>query len=234
MRTPPPTIAAALLLATVFTCPSPTSAQTTQPDKDQQITELTQRVAELERRLTALEEQALPLIEQALNQQRRDKAKAAARARMRQDRGKYSPQVLGQVEQLYQTANKNWRSPQAVAALEKLVNDYPDLNRTGCATLYLGQMTQGPEKADHLTRAMTDFPDCYYGNGVNVGAYATYQLACYHQQQGNFDDANKLIDKINTHHPDAINHQGRPLTELLAELQQTPPGPANQDATPQP
>ena len=142
MRTPTLTTTAVLLLATVFTCAAPARAQDTQPDQDRQIAELTERVAELERRLTELEEQALPLIEQARKQQRRDKAKAAARARMRRDRGKYSPEVLGQVEQLYQTANKNLRSPQAVAALEKLVNDYPDLNRTGCATLYLGQMTQ--------------------------------------------------------------------------------------------
>jgi TolA-binding protein len=223
MRPLTPTNALVLLLATLFTCTVPTHARTTQPDKDQQIAQLTQRVAELERRLTELEDQALPLILQAQNQLRRDKAKAAARARMRQDRGKYSPEILGQVEQLYQTANKNWRSPQAVAALKKLINDYPDLNRTGCATLYLGQMSQGPEKIDHLTRAMTDFPDCYYGDGVNVGAYATFQLACYQWAQGNLDDANILIDKINTQYPDAIDHQGRALTELVSELQSETP-----------
>lgn len=233
MRTPTLTTAAVLLLATVFACAAPAWAQATQPDKDRQIAELTERVAELERRLTELEAQALPLIEQARNQQRRDKAKAAARARMRQDRGKYSPEVLGQVEQLYQTANKNWRSPAAVAALEKLVQDYPDLNRTGCATLYLGQMSQGPEKVDYLTRAMTDFTDCYYGDGVNVGAYAAFQLACYHQQQGDLHLAESIAEDIRNEHPDAIDHRGRAITELLTELLQTPPAPANEDNLPQ-
>ncbi len=233
MRTPTATTAT-LLAAVLFTCATPAKAQDSQPDKDEQIAELTERVADLERRLTELEEQALPLIEQARNQQRRDNAKAAARIRMRQDRGKYSPEVLGEVEQLYQTANKDWRSPGAVAALEKLVNEYPDLNRTGCAILYLGQMSQGPEKVDYLTQAMNDFPDCYYGDGVNVGAYATYYLAIHHWTEGNYDDAKKLIDKINSEHPDAIDHRGRALTEQLIELQQTPPAPANEDDAPQP
>ena len=151
---------------------------------------------------------------------------------MRRDRGKYSPEVLGQVEQLYQTANKNLRSPQAVAALEKLVNDYPDLNRTGCATLYLGQMTQGPEKVDYLTTAMTDFSDCYYGDGVNVGAYATFQLACYNHQQGDHDQAKLLFDTIRNDHPNAIDRQGRALVDAITELTQAAPGPTAEDAAP--
>lgn len=209
---------AALLTAVALFSAAPNSVQSDRPDKDAQIAELSERVAALEARLAELEEQAMPLIEQARSEMRREKAQAAARARMRQDRGKYSPEVLGEVEQLYQTANKDWRSPAAVAALEKLVSEYPDLNRTGCATMYLGQMTQGPERVDYLTRAMTDFSDCYYGDGVNVGAYATYYLACHHLQEGNREDAQKLIDKINTDYPDAIDHHGRALTDLLKEL----------------
>ncbi len=190
-------------------------------DKDAQIAELTERVAELERRLAELEAKALPLIEAAEAEQRKEKAKSAARERMRQDRGKYSPEVLGEVEALYQIANKQWRSPAAKEALEKLINEYPDLNRTGCATMYLGQMSQGEERVDYLTKAMTDFGDCYYGNGVNVGAYATYYLACHHWQEGNHEDAQKLIDKINSDHPDAIDHRGRALTDLLKEMPAT-------------
>jgi vacuolar-type H+-ATPase subunit E/Vma4 len=218
MRTLTLTIAAALLVATVLTGATLVRAQATQPDKDQQIAELTERVVELERRLTELEEQALPLIEQARMQQRRDKAKAAARARMRQDRGKYSPEVLGEVEQLYQTANKNWRSPEAVAALEKLVNEYPDLNRTGCATLYLGQMSQGTDKVDYLTQAMNDFGDSYYGDGVNVGAYAGFLLACYHHQNGDYDQADAIFKNLRDEQPDAIDHQGRSLVDLIDEI----------------
>lgn len=210
---------AALLTVAALFFVAPGIAQTTEPDKDAQVAELTERVAELERRLTELEELAMPLIKQAAEQRRREKAQAAARARMRRDRGKYSPEVLGEVESLYQTANKDWGSPEAVAALEQLIDEYPDLNRTGCATMYLGQMSEGAERVDYLTRAMTDFADCYYGDGVNVGAYATYYLACYHWQAGNYDDANHLIETIKNRHADAIDHRGRALTDLLKELQ---------------
>ncbi len=219
------------IFALLSLCATPAIAQDIDVVNDAQITALQQRVADLEQRLADLEELAMPLIKQAQDQLRRDKAKAAARARMRQDRGKYSPEVLGEVEALYQTANKDWRSPAAVAALEKLVNEYPDLNRTGCATMYLGQMTQGDERVDYLTRAMTDFADCYYGDGVNVGAYATYYLACHQWAEGSYDDAQKLIDKINTDHPDAIDHRGRALTELLSELRPETPATESEDDT---
>jgi len=149
---------------------------------------------------------------------------------MRLDKGKYSPEVLEEVEQLYQIANKQWRSQAAQEALEKLITEYPDLNRTGCATLYLGQMSKGEQRVDYLTRAMTDFPDCYYGNGVNVGAYATYYLATHHWSEGNYDDANQLIETIKTQHADAIDHRGRPLVELLNKLPSSKPAPQESDA----
>ena len=209
---------AVLLTAIALFCAAPNTTQDVEADKDAQIAALTERVTELERRLTELEEKALPLIQQAAAEQRKQKAQAAARTRMRQDRGKYSPEVLGEVEELYQTANREWRSPAAKAAMEKLIDEYPDLNRTGCATMYLGQMSQGEERVDYLTKAMTDFADCYYGDGVNVGAYATYYLACYDWQEGRYDEAQKLIDKIKTQYPDAIDHRGRALTDLLKEL----------------
>ena len=210
-----------LLVAIGFMCAAPDSVQSSQPqqkDKDTVIAELTERVAELERRLDELEAKALPLIEEAAAKQRVDNARSKARARMRRDRGKYSPEVLGKVEELYQTANRHWQSPEAKEALQELIEEYPDLNRTGCATMYLAQMTQGEERVEYLMQAMTDFADCYYGDGVNVGAYATYHLACDHWQAGNYDDAKPLIEKIKTDYPDAIDHRGRALVDELREM----------------
>lgn len=221
----PLTKTAVLLTAVAFFCDLPKTVQADSSDRDVQIAALTERVAVLEARLAELEDLAMPLIEQARFEQRRDKARAAARVRMRQDRGKYSPEVLSEVEELYQTANKDWRSPATIAALEKLINEYPDLNRTGCATMYLGQMSEGPQRSDYLTRAMTDFSDCYYGDGVNVGAYATYYLAVDHWRAGRYDDARPLIEKIKAEHPDAIDHRGRALVDMLKEMKMTDAAP---------
>ena len=102
---------AALLVAIGFLSAAPNSVQSSEPvekDKDALIAELSERVAALERRLDELEKKAMPLIEEAAAKQRRDRARAAARGRMRQDRGKYSPEELGKVEELYQTANRHW------------------------------------------------------------------------------------------------------------------------------
>ena len=76
----------------------------------------------------------------------RDALIAKARQRMTKDRQKYSSAQLAECEQLYQVANKNWRSDEAVAALNKMIEKYPDTNRTGCGSLYLAQYSSGEEQ----------------------------------------------------------------------------------------
>ena len=84
--------------------------------------------------------------------------------------------------------------------------------------MYLAQMTEGAQRTEYLMQAMNDFSDCYYGDGVNVGAYAMYHLACDHWQAGNYDDAKPLIQKIKTAYPEAIDHRGRALVDELREM----------------
>ncbi|MCC7409116.1 MAG: SLBB domain-containing protein [Phycisphaeraceae bacterium] len=145
--------------------------------------------------------------------------------RINLDRQRYSPDQRREIERLYQVANKNWRSPQAVQSLETLIARYPDANRTGCALLYLGQMSEGPTRERYLLRAMNDFPDCYYGDGVQVGPYAMLHLAHYYLNLNRPDDAQPLLDKIRHDHPTAIDHRGRLLIDHLPEMTpaQTPP-----------
>jgi hypothetical protein len=82
----------------------------------------------------------------------RQAQQAVARQRMRQDASNHPKDELVAAEQLYQVANKNWRSPEAKACLEQMVEKYPDLNRTGCAILYLAQMATGEDKVKLLDR----------------------------------------------------------------------------------
>ena len=78
-------------------------------------------------------------------------------------------------------------------------------------------MSQDTKKIEYLMRAKDDFSDCYYGDGVNVGAYATYLLACHHQQEGDYDQANKLFNDIKMNHAYAVDHRGRLLVDLVQE-----------------
>ena len=99
----------------------------------------------------------------------------------------------------------------------KLVDKYDKANRTGCAILYLGQMTSGEEKAEHLKTAIEQFSDCFYGNGVQVGAYARFLLGHLYLDTDKPEQAKELFDQIKKDYPAAIDHRGNPLLAMLPE-----------------
>jgi TolA-binding protein len=139
------------------------------------------------------------------------------RKRFEQDRAVYSRDDLRKIEALYQVANKKWNSPEAKEALTELIEKYPKAARTGCALLYMGQMHSGEERENYLKRAISDFSDCFYGDGVQVGAYARFYLANYYQQIGKKDEASALFEEIRKDYPDSVNHKGRLLSDLIPE-----------------
>ena len=141
--------------------------------------------------------------------------KAGIRARYEEDRKTYSGEQLREIEQLYQAANKDLKSPEAKKHLNNLIEKYPKANRTGCAVQYMGQMSTGAEKEKYLRMAIRDFGDCYYGSGVQVGAYARLYLAYYYKELGKEKEAKALFDEIRKDFPDAVNHKGKPLAGML-------------------
>ncbi|MGD7652292.1 MAG: Ig-like domain-containing protein [Verrucomicrobiales bacterium] len=143
--------------------------------------------------------------------------KQAARERGRRDREVYSAEQLREIESLYQVANKNWRTREAVESLEEMIGKYDKANRTGCAVLYLGQMSEGEQRLKYLERAVKDFSDCYYYNGCQVGGYARLHLAGTLMGLGRRDEAEQLLEEIRTDYPRAIDHRGRLLVETLKD-----------------
>src|SRR5437764_245583 len=124
------------------------------------------------------------------------RAKQNARNRMTRDANKkYTNDQLREAEELYQVANKNWRSDEARASLEKLIAKFPDLNRTGCGSLYLGQYSTGAEREKYLKGAVEKFSDCYYGNGCQVGGYGRLLLGWYYLDNGEKEKARQLFDE---------------------------------------
>ncbi len=169
---------------------------------------LKRRVAELEQQVGELREAQQParLVEQ--NRQ-------AARARAAKDRETYSPEQLREIERLYQVANRNWRSPEAVASLEQLIGKFDKANRTGCAVLYLGQMSEGDQRLEYLRRAVEDFSDCYYLDGCQVGGYARLVLADTLERLGRKEEAAKLLEELRTNYQSATDHRGRRLADVI-------------------
>ena len=179
------------------------------------IQELADKVRKLEERVDQLEKIVHVKKEDAqANTQTADR-RERVRKRFEQDRATYSIEELREIEKLYQIANDKWDSPEAKDSLKKLIEKYAKANRTGCALLYLGQMSSGEEREKYLKQAIDSFSDCYYGNGVQVGAYARFYLAIYYQEIGKKNEASAHFDEIRKNYPDAINHKGRPLADIM-------------------
>ena len=179
--------------------------------------QLEERITTLEARIVALEKSLAPLIEKAKREQLLESQQRQARERMRRDAENYSRNELREIEKLYQVANKKWRSVEARQSLQQLVQKYDQANRTGCAILYLGQMSEGEEKVKYLKRAIDQFGDCYYGDGVQVGAYARYLLGYYYQSHDRQEQAEEMFEEIRRSFSNAVDHRGNSLLAQLPE-----------------
>jgi hypothetical protein len=144
--------------------------------------------------------------------------RARAQERMRQDLTIYSREDLRALEELYQTANRDLRGPQAKDILQRVVKDYPKSNRAGSAILYLAQMSSGAEREAYLKTAIEAHGDAWYGDGVQVGAFARAQLANVYVAAGKLTEAKALADEIVERFPGAVDHRGQPLLDMLRAL----------------
>jgi hypothetical protein len=169
---------------------------------------LTLNVAQLEKELEpVLARQAMENRQQALREQ--------FAKRMAQDRQKYTQDQLREAEQLYQVANQKWGTLEASNSLQMMIQKYPDLDRTGCAVLYLADMSKGGERAGYLQDCIDKYNDCFYGDGVQVGAYARFLLAEDYRSNGQSDKAKALFSEIKARYADAIDHGGKLLVDSL-------------------
>ena len=137
--------------------------------------------------------------------------------RMAQDRNNYTQQQLDEAEQLYQVANKKWGTPEAVESLKTMIKKYPNLDRTGCAVLYVAQMSKGEDRAKGLQNCIDEYNDCFYGDGVQVGVYARFLLAQDYKSQGDMEKAKALFDEIKSKYADAIDHGGNLLVKNIEQ-----------------
>lgn len=84
--------------------------------------------------------------------------------------------------------------------------------------LYLGFYAPTEERERYFKEAITRYSDCFYGNGVQVGAFARYGLAMFYRKTGKNAEALVLLKEILRDYPDAINHQGKPLKDDVQNL----------------
>jgi hypothetical protein len=144
--------------------------------------------------------------------------RARAQERMRQDLAIYSSTDLRALEELYQSANRNLNSPDAKPILQRVLREYPKSNRAGSAVLYLAQLSSGAEREEYLKTAIREHENTWYGDGVQVGAFARAQLAAFYAAAARMPEATTLAKEISERFPGAVDHSGRPLEEMLRKL----------------
>jgi hypothetical protein len=179
------------------------------------VAALTQRVAQLEKQVQEISQLVEPLKAQQATDARRSRLREKFNAKMSADRSKYTPEQLRDAETLYQVANQKWGSPEAADSLQTMIKKYPGVNRTGCAVLYVAQMSQGDERAKNLQACIEKYNDCMYGDGVQVGVYARYLLAQDLRSKGDTKKADELFNEIKTQYADAVDHSGNLLLDHL-------------------
>jgi len=169
---------------------------------------LTQNVAQLEKQLQ-------PVIARQAMENRQQALRERFTKRMSQDQQKYTRDQLNEAEQLYQAASQKWGTPEAVQGLQSMIKKYPDLDRTGCAVLYLADMSKGDERAGYLQDCIDKYTDCFYGDGVQVGAYARFLLAEDYRSAGEKEKAAALFNEIKANYAEAIDHGGKLLADRI-------------------
>ena len=199
------------ILISVLAASAPLFAQT----NANEVAALTQRVARLEKQVQEMSQLLEPMKAQQAADARRGKLREKFNAKTSADRSKYTPEQLRDAETLYQVANQKWGSPEAADSLQAMIKKYPDVNRTGCAVLYVAQMSQGEERAKNLQACIDKYNDCMYGDGVQVGVYARYLLAQDLRTKGDTKKADELINEIRTQYAEAVDHSGNLLMDHL-------------------
>jgi len=181
--------------------------------KDPEVEQLKSKVADLEKRLDKIE---APLLAKAQLEERQKSLHEAANHRFQLDQKNYNAQQMVQIESLYQQVSKTRAgSPERVAAVNKLTDQFPDANRTGCAMLYVAQGATGAEAEKYFQACIQKYGSCFYGDGVQVGAYARYGLAEYYKKNQQLDKAEALRNEIKEQFPDSVDHSGKLLVDLM-------------------
>jgi formylglycine-generating enzyme required for sulfatase activity len=140
--------------------------------------------------------------------------KRKARKRMYADMKKYSQKEYAEIQSLYQALNK----PKDPEKTKKLIAKYPKANLTGCAVLYLAYKQRGNKQKFSLLKVIKKYGDCYYDDGVNVGACAKYFLARYYLSHKQMNNLKLILDDLRENHRTAISHNRKNLASLVEEM----------------
>ena len=128
-------------------------------------------------------------------------------------------------EGLYREGSKlsaEGRHDDAIAAWRALIERFPGHNRAGCTAVYMGQLQlrlKAYEDAEaSLKLAAGHFAEHKYGNGVQVGSYATFYLVHLYCETQRYAEAGETLRTLVEKYPYASGHRmGDALMSLRAK-----------------
>jgi len=182
---------------------------------NQEVEQLKAKNAALEKRISEMEKILQPLQTQAEQQARQRAYRERFDRRRELDLKKYTREQLTEAENMYAAAESKWNSPEYSESVKQMVQKFPDANRAGCLLLEFAQNTTGPDSEKCFKDCIEKYNDCYYGDGVQVGAFARFWLADYYSKTNENEKAAALYKEIKDNYSDAIDHNGQLLITLI-------------------
>jgi tetratricopeptide (TPR) repeat protein len=183
---------------------------------DRQIQALEAKVAELEHRLDQMQgAPQQPTPEQQQGRERMQSNRGKFEQRYALDVRTHTEVKVVEAEHDYEAAIRNFGSPESIEAHKKFIKKYPGFNRTGCALSELAGCVAGAECEPYYKECIQKYDDCYWGDGVQVGPFARFGLAQYYKNTGQADKAEALYTEIKENYPDALDHSGQLLADLI-------------------
>ena len=141
---------------------------------------------------------------------------AAARARIARDAMFYSREERIEIDKLYKSwKTKKGKERQAVAIT--MLRRFPKANPTGCVQYLLALDSARQKRIRLLKQVIQNHNDCWFVNGMQVGAMARYHLINILMETGKQEESEKYREELKTSFPDAIDGTGKRISELLKD-----------------
>jgi hypothetical protein len=202
--------ALAIAVPSAFAAKKPTAAEETAKLKAE-IDNLKAEIAFVRDKLAGLERTLGPVLAEAEAKARQRALRPRFEERSEADKKVYTQAQLDEAWRLhlnYRDPAVGWGSKQARKDQAAVIKKVPKANVAGCALVYLAQMAEGDEQTAYLEQAIREYGDCFYGDGVQVGAFARYLLAQAYLEKGDKGQADRLFAEIRSQFPGAIDHNG--------------------------
>ncbi|RME25412.1 MAG: hypothetical protein D6806_07885 [Deltaproteobacteria bacterium] len=146
------------------------------------------------------------------------------------DRERLGPERHKQMERLWWEGRRPRGSPESIAKLEKLLEEYPDTNRAGCAAYELGQhyvrnralpLDKRRKMAEHYWLLVDErYRDSLCEYNAPADGLAKLALVNWVYRYTDPAMARRLLEEIIEKHKGETDHLGQPLEQVARRMLQ--------------